>query len=362
MEVVDKFTLEFHQPDAGLRTPDQLQLCEKYKPLTEAELCHPEETIQELKRFLVEHRYFVVESVSGGGGTSSVQVLCRGLGFLPCVLSCTAGFKALKDHFTHQTTNVLLTLQMSSQRVVFIIKDIRVLCKNDRGQLLKLVEQKSWCRCVLVVGESHGLNWPSISLPPLSMEAKLVHMWWIISQEGIDIDPVQVERIASQDDLRSGLTLLQNPDGGMRDYVGMDPYSRGLCAFECLDVDDMDSLVEFEDLMCHLDVGERCTKSYFCDAVQVVVDRFVCVRRKQSFVARNAQICNRQGQLTKCAKSLHIPVADIGPYGFLYRQWLLSNKIPPPGFGVRECKAVYTTAKIGVSSALCKRLKHILRI
>lgn len=266
--------------------------------------------------------------------------------------------------------NVLLALQQQTKSILFFIKDIESMKRNERSQLTSAIEESNVRAVVFFNNVLFHTKWKKITFSPLNTNDKMIHLCWICAEEGIDLDLEKIYQLAEFSDLRNAinsLALKQSTNIEERDHHSIDKYSKMLFAHETIGHNDIDVISTFANLLCVSDLADfKSTRYWYTELISDYIDKNNFeYNHKQSFVARNAQMVHRMCCIRNACKVFSIHPPEMKMYSILYRNLLLNNinplKTVSPNYEY-EAKALYTIAKIGASSPQCKILKKTLRI
>jgi len=347
------------------------QLSLKYEPRNVSECCISENDFINVKKLLESEKFFAVHSDSGCGATICLKCIANEMGsFFVHEVSCASGCSQVIKLIKQKMKNVLLALQQQSKRIIFFIKDIEILKRNERSQVTSAIEECNVHAVVFFNNSLYHTNWKRMNFSPLTIHDKMVHLCWICAEEGIDIDLEAIEKLANFNDLRNAINSLsfkKSTNIQEREYHSIDDFSKMLFAHETMQHEDIEVLTTFADLICISDIAEfKSTRYLYSETIGDFIDKQeIKYSHKQSFVARNAQMTHRVGCLQNACKLFSIPPTEMKTYAFLYRNLLLNNSNPlkptSPTYEY-EAKAFYTIAKLGASSPQCKLIKKTLGI
>ncbi len=345
-------------------------LASKYEPRNIAECCIAENDISNVRYFLENEKCFAVYSESGCGATVCVKCIANDMGsFFVHELSCSQGCAEIIKFMKQKMANVLLALQQQSKSILFFIKDIEIMKRNEKAQIISAIEDCNVRAVVFFNNILHHTKWKTIQFSPLTINDKLIHLCWICAEEEIDLELEKIKELADFTDLRNAinsLKLKKSTDIQERDKHDIDNFSKLLFAHETLNCNNIEVLSTFSDILCLYDIAEyKPTRYWYSDILGDCIDNNFSYTHKQSFVARNAQMSHRVGCLRNACKSFSIHPPEMKLYSFLYRNLLL-NHINPLMTSIPkyeyQAKALYTLAKIGASSPQCKNMKRTLQI
>lgn len=345
----------------------------KYAPTNLAECCISEEDILTVKECLSTERFFSVRAQSGCGATTCIEYVAKDMGiFFVHQLSCSMGCAEIIKILTRNMQNVLLALQNDSRTILFMIKDIEIMKRNEKAQLINLIEQTPNLHAVVFYNNVLCYSkWKVILLSPPEFYDKMVHLCWITAQENIDIELHELERLANFQDLRNAINSLVFKENTVqeRDYADIDCFSKLLFALESINCADIETCATFIDLMCNVDVSEfKPTRIWYTDLTSEYIDNKFVYNHKQSFIARNAQMTHRTSCIQKACHILSIPCVELKLYSYLYRQLIMNDKNLHQILNKNsvdfndKAKAIYTVAKIGATPPQCKQMKRALEI
>lgn len=347
------------------------QLSLKYEPRNVAECCISENDLLSVRHCLQHERFFAVHSETGCGATVCVKCIANEMGsFFVHELSCSNGCSEIIKLIKQNMKNVLLALQQQSKSILFFIKDIEIMKRNERSQITSVIEEYNVRAVVFFNSMLFHTKWKKITFSPLDINDKMIHLCWICAEEAIDIDLEKIHELAEFTDLRNAinsLALKQSTIIQERDHHSIDEYSKMLFAHENIGHQDIDVVSTFADLLCSNDVAEfKPTRYWYTELISDYIDKNNFEHNhKQSFVARNAQMVHRLTCLQNACKVFSIHPPEMKMYAVLYRNLLLNNINPLKTTSSNydyEAKALYTIAKIGASSPQCKILKKTLKI
>ena len=360
--------------DSTKRVAGTKLLSQKYEPSRVSELCTTQSDLDQIRTALDTKRFFAVHSAAGNGATLTTRLVCEEeRGLFVHELSCSAGCAEVSRVFKQNMTNVLLALQSQNNKLIFFLKDIEGLHKNERTQILKLVEQRENVVCVCFLnGLSPSCSWPIVHMTDPDPYLKRVHLSWIVAEEQLETELEVIERLAVQSDFRNAINALSVPECFQRDEATFEDFSKILFANETLQTDDLDDLDDlttldtFTTLLTCIDTCEFSrTREWFVETTADYVDKHVTYLPKQSFVARHAQLCHRISSLKKACKIIGADSQDIWAYTLLYHHHLMQQVVPFSRTAAdypEKAKALYTIAKVNRSASHCKTLKRTLGI
>ena len=347
------------------------QLSLKYEPRNTSECCISENDLMNVRLCLENERFFSVHSESGCGATICVKCIANEMGsFFVHELSCSNGCAEVIKVIKQNMKNVLLALQQQTKTILYFIKDIETMKRNERSQIMSAIEEYNVRAVIFFNSMFYNTKWKKITFSPLDINEKMIHLCWICAEEGIDLDLEKIYQLAEFTDLRNAinsLALKQSLNIEERDHHSIDEYTKMLFVHENIGHDDIDVISTFEDLVCVNDIAEfKPTRYWYTELISDYIDnnKFE-YNYKQSFVARNAQMVHRVTCLQNSCKMFSIHPTEMKMYALLYRNLLLNNinplKTASPNYEY-EAKALYMISKIGVSSSQCKILKKTLMI
>ena len=362
------------------RTPQHDILPKRYRPLSVSELCTPFESIDEVRKMIVNERFFAISSTPGIGATAVAELLCRENDIVIHYLSCAQGCAEIVKVLKNNMHDVLLAIQSQTKRVMYFLKDIHHLHKGDKSTILKIIEETPTINCILFITSDITTSWKRVDLLEPTNEARLVHLAWIANEEGLfndeTFDMTDLEELARFSDLRYAITCLglrASSSAEDRDTRCIEDFSKILYAHELLtpkvnDHATMTTLTSFTELLALLDVSEfRSTREWYTDILSMFVDQNLLIGTKQTHVARHAQICHRIMQLKRSCKTLGIDVCDMDLYSKLFRSSLLEGKEPlyssaHTAESEDQARSLYMIAKMRAPASQCKLMKKRLRI
>lgn len=346
----------------------------KYAPSNLAECCISDKDILSVKECLSEERFFSVRAQSGCGATTCIEYIAKDMGtFFVHQLSCSMGCTEIVKILTRNMQNVLLALQNDCRKILFMIKDIEMMKRNEKAQIINLIEQTPNLHAIVFYNNVLCYSkWRTIFLPPPEFYDKMVHLCWISAQENIIIELHELERLANFQDLRNAINSLVFKENTVyeRDYSDVDCFSKLLFAHESMNCANIDSCSTFADLMCNIDVSEfKPTRYWYTQTAVEFIDKNEFVyNHKQSFIARNAQMTHRTSCIQKACHILSIPCIELKFYSFLYRHLVSSTEHLHQLLNKNsndfkdKAKALYTVAKIGATPPQCKAMKKFLEL
>jgi len=343
----------------------------KYQPRNVAECCISENDFLGVRHCLQNEKFFAVRSDSGCGATVCVKCIANEMGsFFVHELSCSNGCSEIIKLIKQNMQNVLLALQQQTKSILFFIKDIEIMKRNERSKITSAIEESNVRAVIFFNSILYHTKWKKITFSPLDINDKMIHLCWICAEEAIDLDLEKIHQLAEFTDLRNAinsLVLKQSTSIKERDHQSIDKYSKMLFAHETIGHKDMDVVSTFADLLCLNDVAEfKLTRYWYTETISDYIDRNNFeYNHKQSFVARHAQMVHRLKCLQNVCKVFSIHPPEMKIYTVLYRNLLLDNINPLKTTSSNydyESKALYTIAKIGASSPQCKNLKKTLKI
>ena len=347
------------------------QLSLKYAPRSTSECCISGDDLLNVRQCLENERFFAVHSDSGCGATTCVKCIANDMGsFFVHELSCSNGCLEIIKHIKQNMKNVLLALQQQTKSILFFIKDIEIMKRNEKAQIISAIEESNVRAVVFFNSVLYHIKWKKISFAPLTINDKMIHLCWICAEEDIDLDLEKIQQLSEFNDLRNAinsLNLKKSTNIQERDRYSIDCFSKMLFAHETIDHNDIDVVSTFADLLCVSDVAEfKGTRYWYTELIGEYIDKHdFNYSHKQSFVARNAQMVHRISCLRIACNIHSMHTAEIKMYALLYRNLLVSNINPlrtrSPSYQY-EAKALYTIAKIGASAPQCKRMKNTLEI
>lgn len=345
----------------------------KYAPRTVSECCVTEEDRLAVESHLRNERYFAVHSASGCGATCCVECIAREMGtFFIHKLTCSVGCTEIVKLLRLNMKNVLLALQMNSRRVIFFIKDIEIMKRNERSQITNVIEESNVCAVLFFNDALFHTKWRTVTLSPPTLYDKMVHLCWICAEEEFDLGIEEIEHLANFADLRNAINALALRDAGQvgeRDYGDLEPFSKIMFCHETFDCKDIEQLATFTDSLCVMDIADyKPTRHWFTEVTADYASRNdFKYRHKQSMVARNAQTTHRVTTMKNACQLLAIDIRELSSYAILYRHTLLKANVNPlvstrtPDY-TEKAKALYTIAKLGATSVQCKQMKRALGI
>ena len=347
------------------------QLSLKYQPRNVSECCISENDLFNVRHCLQTERFFAVRSESGCGATICVKCIANEMGsFFVHELSCSNGCSEMIKLIKQNMKNVLLALQQQDKSIIFLIKDIEIMKRNERSQITSAIEESNVRAVVFFNSVLYHTKWKKITFSPLDINDKMIHFCWICAEEAIDLDLEKIHQLAEFSDLRNAinsLALKKYTNIKERDHHSIDEYSKMLFAHETIDHKDIDVVSTFSDLLCLNDVADfKTTRYWYTELISAYIDNNNFeYSHKQSFVARNAQMVHRLTCLQKSCKVFSIHPPEMKMYAVLYKNLLLDNINPLKTASANydyEAKALYTITKVGASSPQCKFLKKTLKI
>ena len=345
------------------------QLSSRYEPANSAECCISEYDRLNVLHHLETEKCFAVHYISGSGATVCIRCIANEQGtFFVHELSCSMGCSEVVKLVKQNMKNVLLALQQQTKKILFLIKDIDTLKRNEKAQLFGAIEDSN-VHAILFFNSSPCTNFKTIQFSPLTFYDKMIHLCWICAEESLDLTLEEIEKFANFTDLRNAINSmsLKCKKVDERDHASIDNFSKFLYAHESLGCADMNVLANFSDLLSLIDIAEyKPTRYWFIDYVANYVDsNDFEYENKQSFVARNAQLTHRVACLKNACKTLSINTNEIQMYGALYKYLLLKHinplKSEMPNYK-NAALSLYTIAKIGASAPQCKHLKRTLEL
>ena len=345
----------------------------KYSPRNVSECCISDDDVRITRHHLENERHFAVYSKSGCGATTCVECIANEMSFFVHKLTCSVGCVEIVKLLRRNMKNVLLALQLQTKEVLFFIKDIEIMKRNERIQIISAIEELN-IRAVLFFNDTmYSTKWKTIRISPPSFDDKMIHLCWICAEEEINLGDTnyleKIEYLATFHDLRyaiNSLILTDRTDRNTapldRDYNDIDDFSKALFAHENLNCKSTDEVLTFTELMCCMDISEfKPTRYWFIEHTGEYIDKHFTYTRKQSLVARHAQLTHRCSCLQKSCRLLHINYLELKEYSFLYRNMILNHNINPLKIGVTDyddrAKALYTISKIGATPPQCKAIK-----
>lgn len=347
------------------------QLSLKYEPRNTSECCISENDLLNVRHCLENERFFAVHSESGSGATICLKCIANEMGsFFLHEVSCSHGCSEVVKLIKQNMKNVLLALQQKAKSILFFIKDIEIMKRNERSQITSAIEESNVRAVVFFNSILYHTKWAKVKFSPLSTNDKMIHLCWICAENDIDLDLKKIYQLAEFTDLRNAinsLVLKQTTNIEERDRHSIDEHSKMLFAHETIGHNDIDVISTFADLLCLNDIADfKSTRYWYTELISDYIEKNNFeYNHKQSCVARNAQMIHRVGCLRNACKILSIHTPEMKMYSVLYRNLLLNNINPLKTLSSNyeyEAKALYTIAKIGASSPQCKNLKKTLRI
>tara|TARA_B100000676_G_C17988885_1_gene793634 strand:- start:565 stop:1413 length:849 start_codon:yes stop_codon:yes gene_type:complete len=280
------------------------------------------------------------------------------------------GFTEIMKILKRNMQNVLLALQNQTKKVLFLIKDIEMMKRNEKSQILSVIQETTNIHAVVFYNNTLVYtNWNLISISPPLFYDKMVHLCWICAEEKIDLELEEIEYFAGFKDLRNAINSMIFTKSNIqeRDYIDLDDFSKILFANESVACDTLQKSMDFSDLLCHIDVSEfKPTRYWYTEVTAAYIDRNNFVYgHKQSFIARNAQMTHRMSCLQKACRILNISIEDLNQYSNLYKNMLLRHETPLNQKSVdyeQKAKSLYTIAKLKATPPQCKTMKKTLGI
>lgn len=344
------------------------QLSLKYEPRNILECCCSEKDKLNIINHLEKERYFCVYSHSGNGATVCMKHIANEMCvFFVHQLSCSIGCAEILKLLKQNMKNVLLELQRQSKRILFFIKDFEILKRNERCQIIGVIEQFNINAIIFLNNDLFVSSWKTIEFSQLTFDDKMIHLCWICAEESLDFELEEIERLANFNDLRNAINSLKF--SGIveeRDYYEVDNYSKILFAHESLECDNIHDLSIFLDLVCFTNITIHTPAgTWFTDmTVKFMENNSFKYTKKQSFVSRNAQLSHRLSCLRNSCKILSICRTELNLCSKLYRNIILTgnNSIKNDSNYQINAKALYMISKIGASVSECKKIKAALKL
>lgn len=344
----------------------------KYKPKNLGECCICEEDVKKLEYFLRNERYFCVRSQSGCGSTTCAEEVAKKLSFFVHYVTCSVGCTEVVKLMRQNMKNVLLEMQKQNKKVLFFIKDIEIMKRNERAQVTSCIEESNVNAILFYNDNSFFTKWKIVTLKEPTFYDKMVHLHWIVAEEKLDVEMDELENIANLRDFRYGINSLMIKNTNIltvqeRDYSTVDDFSKILFVNETLKFDTIDETCFFTDLFCTIDIADfKPSKYWFMDLLSEYIDNNrIIFTNKQSLIARNAQLVHRTSCLRRSANLIGVDIVNMSYYTSLLRKHVLDGETvyssSLPDYFTRA-KAMYTIAKINASAIQCKTMKVMLKI
>lgn len=376
------FVARFESPtnELHINTTTKKDLClyQKYAPASLEELCTSSINMQQIRSALEKHRYFCICSMSGNGTTVSTRLMCEHLNIKVFDVTCGSGYSQIYRNLNCKSANVIQALNNRQQKNIFFIKDINCLNKNEKSQVLKLIQDSEHLSCIIFVAEKTiSPTWPSLHISEITLYEKQVHIAWIAAEESISITIPEINTLAEFADLRCAINSMDSNRKNtisafqQRDYSKVEDFNKILYTHETLSTKPykqhpLELCVQLFELILDVDAtNTRSTREWFCDIAANYVDTYFDYTKKQTFVARSAQICNRISQLKAACKTINIHPYEMSLYSILLQTHIMNNQIYYTSNIIdyaQKQKAVYTISKMNLTAAKCKLLKRKLDI
>ena len=333
----------------------------KYKPCYLAEVVGHKMEIKKIEELLGRRVHFNCAGCSGIGVSTTLYLVLKKCGFFMTSMSCSVGFAETHRILNANMNNVLFALQNIKTSIAYVIRDIEVLNRSDKASLLKLVSELRSSVCI-IVSSTPISSMDVVKFERPRSEEILEHLYWIASEECMEINVELFSNISSYEDIRTCINAL-GFGGQNRDKYDPEPFLNCLYAHETLS-SDLDSVLTFADLLSNMDLCEyKPTREWFVSAASDFARDHFKIQNHQSHVARYAQICNRTGQLLRACSQIGISSLDMDQAGFIYKHKLLCEKFQLDKNAPEsesKAKALYTIAKRFCKATESRQLKMLL--
>lgn len=340
----------------------------KYKPVALAEVMGHQTSIQKVQDFLLSyaslHKTMNCAGPSGIGMNSTISIIVKEMGMTVKLLSCASGLSEVSKVLKENMRNVLFALQQIKTNLVYLITEFDALNRSDKSSLILILAEVKHAHCiVLSCNPIPSLTCVNFYRP--SDNEILEHLYWIASEENMSINHERLLHISSFQDVRTCINALEGPHVYDRDSVAIEPYLTCLYAHETLQgsFEDVSTMV---DLLSDIHLCEyKPTREWFTEVTSEYCNAHFSISSKQTFVARNAQICNRTKQLHEACRLLDIHYVDMHLYGYLFKKSLLCGEMDrwserDPSYAKRN-RSLYVISKRLCKISESKVLKSILK-
>jgi replication-associated recombination protein RarA len=344
---------------------EHLPLYHKYRPNTLSEIIGHTDSICKVKQFLSSSQSLMGCIGSPGIGiTSTVDLIVKDMGMTAKHLSCSSGFTDVTKVLKTNLKNVLFALQQIKTNIVYIIKDFDALNRSDKVTIVKLLIEIKHAHSIVISPVSISSVMCVHFTRPSNNEI-LKHLYWIVCEENIDISDDRLQQVSSFQDVRTCINAIESPHICDRDAYIVEPYLTCLYTHETMkgSLNDVSTML---DLLCDMDSAEfKPTREWFAEVTSEFCTAHFDVGTKQTYIARNAQICNRTRQLSDACNNININVKDMDLYATLMKLCILNGSIRPfpeshPNY-LKKNRSIYIIAKRQCKVSESKMLKSILK-
>jgi len=353
------------EPVSTVFSNEHVPLYHKYKPNTLNEIVGHTDSICKVKQLLSSSQSPLgCIGTPGIGITSTVDIIVKDMGMTSKHISCSSGFTEVSKVLKANMKNVLFALQQIKTNIVYIIKDFDSLNRSDKASLVKLlVEVKHAIAIVISPFSISTMTCVHFSRP--SNDEIVKHLHWIACEENLDISDDRMAYISNFQDVRTCINALEGPHIFDRDKCRVEPYLTCLYAHESMkgSLNDVSTML---DLLCDMDLCEfKPTREWFAETTSDFCIHHFDVGEKQTYIARNAQICNRTKQLSDACNHIEINVQEMDLYATLFKHYILNGSMH--AFPERDpnCskknRSIYVISKRHCRVSETKILKSILK-
>lgn len=344
---------------------EHLPLYHKYKPNTLNEIIGHTDSIWKIKQFLSSSKGLIgCIGIPGIGITSTIDIIVKNMGMTVKHISCSSGFTEVSKVLKANMKNVLFALQQMKTNIVYVIKDFDSLNRSDKATMIKILMEVEYAHSIIISPiDISSLTCVYFTRP--SNDEILKHLYWIVCEENIDINDDRLRHISTFQDVRTCINAIEGPHIFDRDKSLVEPYLTCLYTHETMKggLNDVGTML---DLLCDMDLCDfKPTREWFSEVTAEFCTKHFDVGTKQTYIARNAQICNRTKQLTDACNSIDINVQEMDLYATLFKNYMLNGEMRPfpesdPNHSKKN-RAIYVISKRQCKISKTKALKSILK-
>ena len=352
---------------SSLSINEHVPLYHKYKPNTLNEIIGHADSIWKVKQFLSSQGPMGCMGcigIPGIGITSTIDITVKDMGMTAKHLSCSSGFTEVTKVLKANMKNVLFALQKIKTNIVYIIKDFDSLNRSDKAAMIKLLMEVKHAHSV-IISPNFISSLACVHFTRPSNDEILKHLYWIVCEENIDISDDRLIHISSFQDVRTCINALEGPHIFDRDRSLTEPYLTCLYTHETMK-GSLNDATTMLDLLCDMDLCEcKPTREWFAEVTSEFCTKHFDVGIKQTYIARNAQICNRTKQLSDACNSINITTQEMDLYAMLFKNYILNGSMRPfPESDLNYSKknrSIYVISKRQCKISENKILKSILK-